>query len=151
MSRPNAPDVAELPSPEQRERRRRTQRIIRWVALLDLIVLATYLIALIANDETLARRTGFLLAVGFLALLLLSAIGATIGLWGWSYPVLVFITGGAVGALAGQWFIQQRVRRDSSAGSAGGFMVGGGGHDWFDGSDGGGDGGGGDGGGGFSV
>jgi hypothetical protein len=148
MSKPLAEDVAELPSDEDRSRRRSLLSAILWVALADLATLASYLIALNFDNETLAFWTGFACAGGFVALLVMTGVGATLGLWGWWYTALVFITAGGVGALLGRAYITHRGWRGSPTDPAGGFMAGGFGGMWPHHGDGGSDLGGGDAGGG---
>jgi hypothetical protein len=148
MNTPFVGDIAELPSDGDRSRRRSLLRAIRWVALVDLAALAAYLFALDLDYATLAFWTGLACAAGFVALLAMTGAGATLGLWGWWYSALVFITAGGIGALLGRTYITHRGWHRSPDDPAGGFMVGGFGGGWPHHGDGGSDLGGGDAGGG---
>lgn len=130
MSKSPNQDVAVLPSAEQRERRRSWLRAIGRVALLDVGALAAYLIALNAGNGDFAFWAGFVCAIGFIALVVMTGVGATLGLWGWWYTALVFVTAGGLGALLGRAFIRRRGWRGAPPDPAVGFMVGGFGADW---------------------
>jgi hypothetical protein len=125
----------------QRQRLHGRLRVVRRIAMLDIIPIATMLIALFAHNERAAGIAGVAHAICLVALLGLTTIGALDRLWGWWYPALVLIAFGAAGALAGHSSILRNSRRPPGGPEAStGFPTDWGG--WF----GGGDGGGGDGG-----
>ncbi len=88
----------------------RLLRIVRWVALLDALLLVPLVVAAITGAEGVVSVLGPVHGLGFLVLLLLCARGAGEGLWGWWFPALVVVTLGPPGSLIGDL----RIRRGMS-------------------------------------
>jgi hypothetical protein len=88
----------------------RLLRIVRWVALLDALLLVPLVVAAVTGAEGVVSVLGPVHGLGFLVLLLLCARGAGEGLWGWWFPALVVVTLGPPGSLIGDL----RIRRGMS-------------------------------------
>jgi ABC-type Fe3+ transport system permease subunit len=88
----------------------RLLRIVRWVALLDALLLVPLVVAAITGAEGVVSVLGPVHGLGFLVLLFLCARGAGEGLWGWWFPALVVVTLGPPGSLIGDL----RIRRGMS-------------------------------------
>ncbi len=88
----------------------RLLRIVRWVALLDALLLVPLVVAAVTGAEGVVSVLGPVHGLGFLVLLFLCARGAGEGLWGWWFPALVVVTLGPPGSLIGDL----RIRRGMS-------------------------------------
>lgn len=84
-------------------------RIVQWVAWIDLILLVTLLTAALSQRHDFVQVLGPLHGINFLLLVVIVAMGALDGLWIWWFPVAVLFTGGAPGALVGEWLIKRRI------------------------------------------
>jgi hypothetical protein len=100
-------------------RARRRLRLIRWISLLDLVFLIMLVVASrVLNDRGLVSVLGPIHGGTFLVLLVLAYTGAADRVWSWWFPVGVLCTGGAPGALLGEWLIGRRMARQSAENAA---------------------------------
>jgi hypothetical protein len=81
-------------------------RIIHVVAIIDLVLLAALLLALVLSGGAVSI-VGPIYVFGLVYLVYLAAFGAMRGMWGWWFPGVVLITGG-LGALPAE----ARLRRE---------------------------------------
>lgn len=86
----------------------RQLRLIRFVAILDFVLLVPLVIAALRHAEGVVNILGPVHGAGFLLLLFLCVRGVGQDRWGWWFPVIVVITLGPPGALIGE----HRIRRD---------------------------------------
>ena len=87
---------------------RRRLRIVRWLALLDLVLLVALIAASLAGQRDIVRILGPLHGINFLLLLTVAATAALDGLWGWWFPAAILLTAGPLGALVGEWVLGRR-------------------------------------------
>jgi hypothetical protein len=105
---------------EAEGRARRTELLLRWVrnvGVADLVLLAALLVASFTGSERGVDVLGPIHGVGYLVLVGLVVIGVLNRLWGWWFPLLVLLTAGAVGALAGERLIRGRLGRSPDGGA----------------------------------
>lgn len=103
-------DVFGTPA-ERRERARRRLSIVRWIALADLLLLVTLLVASFAGNRELVSVLGPIHGGNFVLLLVMVGTAAADGLWSWWFPAGVLLTGGPIGALIGERLIGRRLAR----------------------------------------
>ena len=84
--------------------------IVRWISVVDLILLIVLLVASFINDEDLVRIFGLTHGIVFLALIALVGIGATQKLWSWWFLVATLLTTGPPGALVGEVIIARKAK-----------------------------------------
>lgn len=90
--------------------------VVRLVALADfLLLLVLVYVAFIDRNEGAISVIGPIHGVGFLAQLYLVATGAGEGRWGWWFPAIVAVTGGPIGALAGDVKIRRELAEPTAA------------------------------------
>jgi hypothetical protein len=87
----------------------RRLRVVRWVAFADLVLLVALVSCSLSGARDLVRILGPLHGGNFLLLLTVVGTAAADGLWSWWFPAAVFLTGGPVGALVGEWMIRRQV------------------------------------------
>jgi len=87
----------------------RRLRLVRWLALLDLVLLVTLVAAAFTGARSLVHILGPLHGVNFLILLVTAGTAALDGLWGWWYPAAILVTAGPIGALVGERVIGRRI------------------------------------------
>jgi hypothetical protein len=97
---------------ERRERARRRLSIVRWFALLDLLLLGILTAASFAGNRELVGIIGPIHGGNFVLLLVLVGTAAADGLWSWWFPAGVLLTGGPIGALIGERLVSRRLARD---------------------------------------
>lgn len=95
---------------QQSERVQRRLRIIQWAAWVDLILLIALLASSFSQQRDLVHVLGPLHGINFLLLVAIVTTAALDGLWSWWFPLVVFFTGGAPGALVGEWIIKRRLK-----------------------------------------
>jgi hypothetical protein len=78
---------------------RRGLRLIRWVALLDGVLLVPLVAAALSHAEGAVDVLGPIHGGIFLILMFLVVRGVANGWWGWWFPTLVLLTAGPPGAL----------------------------------------------------
>ncbi len=88
---------------------RRHLRVVRLIALLDLVLLLALVVAAITGQRALVRVLGPVHGINFLFLLTVAATAALDGLWGWWFPTAIFLTGGPLGALIGERAVARRL------------------------------------------
>jgi hypothetical protein len=88
---------------------------VRWIAILDALLLVPLLFAAITNADGLVSVLGPAHGLGFVALCVLIALGALEGLWGWWFLAVTIVTLGPPGSLVGE----ARIRRGLRAAAAG--------------------------------
>lgn len=109
---------------------RRRLGIVRWVALVDLILLIALVSSSLTGQRELVRVLGPLHGINFLMLIAVAATAALDGLWGWWFPAAILLTAGPPGALVGEWLIVRRItapapaRAGETAGAPGESMPG---------------------------
>jgi hypothetical protein len=86
----------------------RLVRLVRWIALADLVLLIALVASSLSGNREFVRVLGPLHGGNFLALLAITATAAVDGLWRWWFPALILVTGGPVGAFVGEWLIVRR-------------------------------------------
>lgn len=91
------------------ERIRQRLRLVRRVALIDLVLLVALLAASLAGQRELVRVVGPLHGITFFLLLALAISAVLDRLWGWWYPALILLTAGPPGALIGDRIIERRL------------------------------------------
>lgn len=101
----------------------RRLRIVRGIALLDLLLLVGLVASSLAGRREFVSLLGPLHGVNFLLLLAVAITAALDGLWGWWSPAAILLTAGPPGALVGEWVIARRIAsegRDAGQRGAGG-------------------------------
>lgn len=91
------------------ERVRRRLRVVRWIALVDAILLILLVSSALTGARGAVHILGPLHGVNFLILLVTAATAALDGLWGWWFPAVILVTAGPIGALAGERVIGRRI------------------------------------------
>ncbi len=94
---------------QQMERVRRKLRIVQWAAWIDLILLVALIASSLSKQRDFVHVLGPLHGINFLLLVVIVATAALDGLWGWWFPVAILLTGGAPGALVGEWIIKRGI------------------------------------------
>lgn len=89
----------------------RRLNVIRWVALLDFLLLVPLVIAAIKESDGVVSVLGPIHGIGFLILLGLCIRGWAEDRWGLWFPALVVVTLGPLGSLIGE----RRIRRELGA------------------------------------
>ena len=84
--------------------------IVRWISVIDLVLLIVLLIASFNNDEELVRIFGLTHGIVFLALIAIVSLGAFQKLWSWWFPVATLITTGPPAALVGEVLITRKAK-----------------------------------------
>lgn len=93
----------------------RRLNVIATVAIADALLLAVLLWASLSGREDAVHILGPIHGLGFLVLLALCLRGAVEGRWGWWFPLIVVLTGGPVGSLAGDWIARRRLTDGAGA------------------------------------
>ncbi len=88
---------------------RRSLRSVRRLALVDAVLLAVLIPCSVADLEVPVSIVGAVHGGVFLTLMVLVMVGASERLWGWWFPALIAVTGGAVGAFVGERVVARRV------------------------------------------
>jgi len=99
---------------------RRRLRVVRWLALIDALLLSALALSALTGTRSLVHILGPLHGVNFLILLVTAGTAALDGLWGWWFPALILVTAGPIGAFIGERAI---ARRDASLAPAGEDMA----------------------------
>jgi hypothetical protein len=94
--------------------KRRRLIIVRWVAVVDLLLLIGLVTASLTGNRELVRILGPIHGGNFLLLCTIAAVGAFDGFWRWWLPAIIFLTGGPVGALIGEWYIGRQIHHEIS-------------------------------------
>jgi len=93
---------------------RRRLRLVRWLALVDVVLLVALIASAVTGARGLVHILGPLHGVNFLVLLVTAATAALDGLWGWWFPAVILVTADPIGALLGEWVIERRLVRLAS-------------------------------------
>lgn len=83
--------------------------MVRRLAIVDVLLLAVLVPCSLANLEIPVAIFGALHGGLFLTLVTVVGAGASERLWSWWFPVVIVVTGGAVGALAGERVLARRL------------------------------------------
>jgi hypothetical protein len=89
-------------------------RILRWSAWIDLVLLLALIGSALTNQRELVHVLGPLHGINFLLLVAIATTAALDGLWSWWFPLAIFFTGGAPGALIGEIIIKKRINAQST-------------------------------------
>ena len=92
----------------ERDQTLRQLNLIRWVALLDFVLLVPLVIAALRDADEVVSILGPIHGVGFMILLALCIRGVSENRWGLWFPALVVVTLGPPGSLIGE----RRIRRE---------------------------------------
>ena len=82
--------------------------IVRWISVVDLVLLIVLLVASFVNNEELVQVFGLTHGIVFLALIAIVGIGAVQKLWSWWFLVATLVTTGPPGALVGEILIARK-------------------------------------------
>ncbi len=96
------------PASDHGERVRRRLRVLRYLALVDAILLVALVLSALSGTKDLVHVLGPLHGVNFLILLVTAGTAALDGLWGWWFPALILVTAGPIGTLIGERAIIRR-------------------------------------------
>lgn len=99
-----------MTSIQHSEQLRRRLRIVRVVALIDLVLLLALVSAALTRQSELVHLLGPLHGINFLLLLVIVGVGAIDGVWEWWFPIVVLLTAGPPGAFFGEWIMSRRLR-----------------------------------------
>jgi CHASE2 domain-containing sensor protein len=107
-------------SPQERERRTLfLLNQVRWIAIVDALLLVPLLWATFTRNEDVIDVLGPIHGIGFLVLMGLVGIGALNKLWGWWFPIITLVTAGPLGSLIGEWRVRKGVVAAQAARGAG--------------------------------
>ena len=84
--------------------------IVRWISVVDLVLLIVLLVASFVNNEELVQIFGLTHGMIFLALIAIVGIGAVQKLWSWWFLVATLVTTGPPGALVGEVLIARKAK-----------------------------------------
>ena len=84
--------------------------IVRWISVIDLVLLIVLLIASFNNDEELVRIFGLTHGIVFIALIAIVGIGSAQKLWSWWFLAATLITTGPPGAFVGEVLISRKAK-----------------------------------------
>ena len=84
--------------------------IVRWISVVDLVLLIVLLVASFVNNEQLVQIFGLTHGIVFLALIAFVGIGVTQKLWSWWFLVATLVTTGPPGALVGEVLIARKAK-----------------------------------------
>ncbi len=87
---------------------RRRLRVLRYLALVDAILLVALVLSALTGMKSLVHVLGPLHGVNFLILLVTAGTAALDGLWGWWFPTLILVTAGPIGTLIGEQVIARQ-------------------------------------------
>ncbi len=87
---------------------RRRLRVLRYLALLDAVLLIALVLSALTGTRSLVHILGPLHGVNFLILLVTAGTAALDGLWGWWFPALILVTAGPIGTFIGERVIIRR-------------------------------------------
>ena len=90
------------PAADHEARVRHRLRLLRWLALVDAILLIALVLSALTGTRSLVHILGPLHGVNFLILLVTAGTAALDGLWGWWFPALILITAGPIGTFIGE-------------------------------------------------
>lgn len=91
------------------EDRRRLLNVIAVVAVSDFVLLVPLVLGFVGvlNTESFVAVIGMMHGVGFVGLVAMTGIGARRRWWGWWFPILTLVSGGAVGSVIGDLVIRR--------------------------------------------
>ena len=84
--------------------------IVRWISVVDLVLLIVLLVGSFVNNEELVQIFGLTHGIVFLALIAIVGIGVTQKLWSWWFLVATLVTTGPPGALVGEVLIARKAK-----------------------------------------
>lgn len=89
---------------------RKLLNIIAVVAIVDFILLVPLFLGLVGviDTDSFVQPVGMIHGLIFIGLVLMTGKGALEKRWGWWFPIITIITGGAIGSLIGDWIIRRR-------------------------------------------
>lgn len=108
-----------MTSQQQLERIQKRLRVVRPIALADLVLLIALVTSSLTKQRAFVSILGPLHGINFLLLLVVVAVAAIDGLWAWWFPVIVLFTAGPPGAFIGEWIIQRRIKTQLAGGNDG--------------------------------
>jgi hypothetical protein len=84
--------------------------VVRWVALVDLVLLIVLLVASFTDNERMVSIFGLAHGMVFLVLIGVVGMGAIQKLWSWWFLIGTLITTGPPGAFVGEILIARRAK-----------------------------------------
>ncbi len=87
---------------------RRRLRVLRYLAVVDAILLVALVLSALTGMKSLVHILGPLHGVNFLILLVTAGTAALDGLWGWWFPALILVTAGPIGTFVGERVIARQ-------------------------------------------
>ncbi len=99
------------------ERVRRRLGVVRWVALMDLVLLVVLVTSSLTGNRQLVSILGPLHGGNYLLLLVIVGTAAADGFWSWWYPLGVLVTGGPIGAFIGELLVGRGLTARDRAGA----------------------------------
>jgi hypothetical protein len=102
-----------MTSTVQAKRLQNRLRIVRLFALFDLVLLIALVWAALTGHRDIVHILGPLHGINYLLLLVIVAVAALDGIWGWWFPLAVLLTAGPLGAFIGEWIMHRRLSASS--------------------------------------
>jgi len=99
----------------QNDKLHKQLRLVSWLATLDAILLVLLVSAAIFHAQPWVHVLGPVHGINFLCLMAAVTLPAVDGQWGWWFPILVFFTGGPIGAFIGERRIVRSQLRENSS------------------------------------
>jgi hypothetical protein len=111
----NPSEMSPVPA-EDHGREIKFLNIIAGVAVLDVLLLIPLVWASrwLADKENVVHVLGPIHGFFFVVLVFLCIYGCVQRWWGWWFPIVVVITGGAIGSLIGDWVIRKQLKEKSA-------------------------------------
>jgi len=89
--------------------RRRHLNIVLAIGIADAVLLVILLyFAFVDRNDSAVSVLGPIHGIGFVILLALTVRGAANRLWGWWFPLIVFVTGGPIGTIVGDLILRRQ-------------------------------------------
>jgi integral membrane protein len=89
--------------------RRRHLNIVLAIGIADAVLLVILLyFAFVDRSDSAVSVLGPIHGIGFVILLVLTVRGAANRLWGWWFPLIVFVTGGPIGTIVGDLILRRQ-------------------------------------------
>ncbi|MEM7735952.1 MAG: hypothetical protein AAF267_09200 [Deinococcota bacterium] len=93
---------------------RQRLHVVRWLALVDLVLFVALMLASRLNVRPLVSVLGPIHGGNVLLLVVIIYTGVTDALWHWAFVAITILTGGPLGALVGEVIVSRRLNRHHS-------------------------------------